>query len=102
VAWEKGHSTNGGELLNFEENFTSEGLVAMTKEHSVFLEVMLFSLSQVYLHSGGKYCLCLRGWKVNQAHNQQEASLDPEDGSSTFLKNRGNLPVDYTASHTRR
>jgi hypothetical protein len=31
VAWEKGHRTNG-EPLNFEENLSSKGLIAVTKE----------------------------------------------------------------------
>jgi hypothetical protein len=41
------------------------------------------------------YCLLLAGFVLGLL-------FDPEDGSSTLLRNIGGIPPDYTALQTRR
>lgn len=40
---------------------------------TVFCDVILYSQAKVHGPFGGMYCLRLRGWRISQEKNQQEA-----------------------------
>jgi hypothetical protein len=62
---------------------------------SVLLDVTLYSPIQV--HRGETHCLHFQGRRVSQASWLLCLLLDPENGDSIFLRNVGELPLDYTA-----
>jgi hypothetical protein len=87
--------------------------VAMKKRRTTYLDVTPCSLVRIHLLLGGSYYLRLQGRKVRQVRNPWEAKgkqcrlwlallSNPEDESSTFVRNVGGLVPDYKALRPKR
>jgi hypothetical protein len=102
---------------NFADRLRSLGryssLGNKTTEFFSYSRMCSSSLLEAYLHFGGSYCFHLpsssKGTRRKQGTSCAWAVslflgllFNIEDGGNTFLRNVGELLVDYTTSHTRK
>jgi hypothetical protein len=51
----------------------------------MFYNVTMCRLVELYRRFGGKYCLCLKGRKVNQPNNRQDGSNKEGSGGALWV-----------------
>jgi hypothetical protein len=93
-----------------------EVLMEVAVESVMFRDMVLCNLVAVHRRFGGNLCLHFQRQRINQASNQQETRrkkrtaivsywlifgllFDPEDGSSTYLRNVEEILPEYMELH---
>jgi hypothetical protein len=116
--------TTYGKIQKYIYHVGFELLMVVTMTSTVFWDVIWCSLVEICWHSTGTYCLHLYAWRVRHASNAMFFSFlykrsadekvyfiivtdaillfDPENWSTVFFRNVGELLMEYMVSHPTR